>query len=223
MVRSGVEVDVPIAEVIAGDLVRVRPGERVPVDGRISDGSSALDESMLTGEAMPVSKGVGDEVIGGTMNTTGSFVFRATKVGRDTVLAQIVRLVEQAQGSKAPIQALADRVTAWFVPAVLALAAATFVVWLDIRAGAALHVRAGELHQRADHRLPVRDGPRDADSDHGRDRKSRRIGLSRPRWRSTRARRARRYGGLRQDRHADGGTSRGGRRLAGARNRAISR
>jgi Cu+-exporting ATPase len=130
VVRDGREMDVALAEVQAGDLVRVRPGEKVPVDGRIVEGTSALDESMLTGEPMPVAKGVGDEVIGATLNTSGSFVFRATRVGRDTVLAQIVRLVEEAQGSKAPIQRLADAVTAWFVPAVLVLALATFVVWL---------------------------------------------------------------------------------------------
>jgi Cu+-exporting ATPase len=132
VVRDGHEVDVALADVQAGDLVRVRPGEKVPVDGRIVEGSSALDESMLTGEAMPVAKGVGDEVIGATLNTSGSFLFRATRVGRDTVLAQIVRLVEQAQGSKAPIQRLADAVTGWFVPAVLVLALATFAVWLAI-------------------------------------------------------------------------------------------
>jgi Cu+-exporting ATPase len=130
VIRNGAEVDVLISDVHAGDVVRVRPGERVPVDGRIVDGSSALDESTLTGEAMPVAKGVGDEVIGATMNSTGSFVFRATRVGRETVLAQIVRLVEQAQGSKAPIQRLADAVTGWFVPVVLLVAVATFVIWL---------------------------------------------------------------------------------------------
>jgi len=130
VVRDGHEVDLPLAQVAAGDVVRVRPGEKVPVDGRIVDGSSALDQSMLTGEPMPVARGVGDEVIGGTINTTGSFLFRATRVGRDTVLAQIVRLVEQAQGSKAPIQRLADSVTGWFVPLVLALAAFTFVTWM---------------------------------------------------------------------------------------------
>ncbi|HEY7599749.1 MAG TPA: heavy metal translocating P-type ATPase, partial [Candidatus Limnocylindrales bacterium] len=129
LVRGGVEVDVPLAEVQPGDLLRVRPGEKVPVDGRITDGSSALDESMLTGESMPVQKGVGDEVIGATLNTTGSFIFRATRVGRDTVLAQIVRLVQQAQGSKAPIQRVADMVTGWFVPIVLVIAAATFAIW----------------------------------------------------------------------------------------------
>jgi Cu+-exporting ATPase len=132
VVRDGREVDVALAEIEPGDLLRVRPGERVPVDGKLVDGGSAVDESMLTGEAMPVAKGIGDDVIGGTMNTTGSFLFRATRVGRDTVLAQIVRLVEQAQGSKAPIQRVADAVTGWFVPVVLLLAAVTFVVWLVV-------------------------------------------------------------------------------------------
>jgi Cu+-exporting ATPase len=129
IVRDGIEVDVALADVQAGDMVRVRPGEKVPVDGVIVEGTSALDESMLTGEAMPVSKGPTDEVIGATLNTSGTFLFRATRVGRDTVLAQIVRLVEQAQGSKAPIQRLADAVTGWFVPAVLVLALATFAIW----------------------------------------------------------------------------------------------
>jgi Cu+-exporting ATPase len=132
LVRDGREVDVALAEIEAGDLLRVRPGEKIPVDGRIVEGSSALDESMLTGEAMPVAKGIGDEVIGATLNTSGSFLFRATRVGRDTVLAQIMRLVEQAQGSKAPIQRLADSVTAWFVPGVLAVAALTFVIWMTV-------------------------------------------------------------------------------------------
>ncbi|MGI8998723.1 MAG: heavy metal translocating P-type ATPase, partial [Candidatus Limnocylindria bacterium] len=132
VVRGGQDVDVPIADVAVGDLVRVRPGEKVPVDGRIVEGSSALDESMMTGESMPVAKGVGDEVIGATINATGSFLFRATRVGRETVLAQIVRLVQQAQGSKAPIQQLADRVTGWFVPAVLVIGMVTFVIWLFI-------------------------------------------------------------------------------------------
>ncbi|HYI21009.1 MAG TPA: heavy metal translocating P-type ATPase [Candidatus Limnocylindrales bacterium] len=130
LVRDGREEDVALADVHAGDLVRVRPGERIAVDGRVVEGSSSVDESMLTGEAMPVVKVVGDEVIGATINGTGSFVLRATHVGRDTVLAQIVRLVEQAQGSRAPIQRLADAVTGWFVPAVLAIAALTFVTWM---------------------------------------------------------------------------------------------
>ena len=129
---SGVERDVEIAELRAGDMIRVRPGEKVPVDGVVTEGSSAVDESMLTGEPVPVVKVEGDLVIGATVNSTGSFVFRATRVGRDTVLAQIVRLVQQAQGSKAPLQRLADAVTGWFVPAVLVLALATFAVWLTV-------------------------------------------------------------------------------------------
>jgi P-type Cu+ transporter len=116
--------------VAVGDLVRVRPGEKVPVDGVIVEGRSALDESMLTGESLPVDKSAGDEVIGATLNKTGSFVFRATKVGADTALAQIVRLVEEAQGSKAPIQRLADRVAGVFVPIVLVVAALTGAAWL---------------------------------------------------------------------------------------------
>jgi P-type Cu+ transporter len=131
IVRDGREVDVPLAEVQPGDLLRVRPGEKVPVDGRVVEGSSAIDESMLTGEAMPVLKGAGDDVIGATVNTTGSFLFRATRVGRDTVLAQIVQLVQQAQGSRAPIQRVADAVTGWFVPVVLVIGLATFAIWLS--------------------------------------------------------------------------------------------
>ncbi|MCX8007913.1 MAG: heavy metal translocating P-type ATPase [Coriobacteriia bacterium] len=130
VVRGGVEMDVPVAEVVAGDTVVVRPGERVPVDGIVLEGRSSVDESMLTGEPIPVEKGPGDAVIGATVNKLGSFTMRATKVGRDTMLAQIVRLVEQAQGSKAPVQRFADRISAVFVPAVLATAAVTFLVWL---------------------------------------------------------------------------------------------
>jgi Cu+-exporting ATPase len=130
VVAGATERDVPIEQIQPGDLLRVRPGEKVPVDGRISEGGTTIDESMLTGEAMPVARGPGDEVIGATMNLSGSFLFRATRVGRDTVLAQIVRLVQQAQGSKAPIQRVVDTVTGYFVPVVLAVALVTFVVWL---------------------------------------------------------------------------------------------
>ncbi|MCX6023589.1 MAG: heavy metal translocating P-type ATPase, partial [Chloroflexi bacterium] len=130
VVRNGREMDLPIEEVIPGDLVLVRPGERVPVDGQVTDGASVVDESMLTGESLPVEKRTGDPVIGGTMNKTGAFTFRATRVGRDTVLAQIIRLVEEAQGSKAPIQRLADQVAAVFVPVVLGIAALTLVAWM---------------------------------------------------------------------------------------------
>jgi Cu+-exporting ATPase len=124
------ERDVPIAEVVPGDLLRVRPGERIAVDGEVVEGASHVDESMLTGESLPVEKGPGASVVGGSVNRTGAFTFRATRVGRDTVLSQIVRLVEEAQGSKAPIQRLADRVAAVFVPIVLVIAATTFAIWL---------------------------------------------------------------------------------------------
>jgi len=130
VLRNGREEDIPLEQVVVGDLVRVRPGEKVPVDGVISEGRSTLDESMLTGESLPVEKGPGDAVIGATMNKTGGFVLRATKVGTDTTLSQIVKLVEEAQGSKAPMQRLADRISGVFVPAVLILAALTFAGWL---------------------------------------------------------------------------------------------
>ena len=130
VIRNGTELDVPIDEVVLGDLLLVRPGERIPVDGVVRDGRSAVDESMVTGEPIPVTKERGDEVVGGTLNTLGSFRFEATRVGRDTVLARIVRLVQEAQGSKAPIQRLADLVTGYFVPAVLGIAGLTFVVWI---------------------------------------------------------------------------------------------
>jgi len=130
VVRGGEEIDVPVEEVRPGDLVTVRPGEKVPVDGVILDGHSTIDESMLTGESVPVDKGPGDEVIGATLNSAGSFRFEARRVGGETALAQIVRLVEEAQGSKAPIQRLADRVSAHFVPIVIAIAAITFAAWL---------------------------------------------------------------------------------------------
>jgi Cu+-exporting ATPase len=129
VVRGSGEVDVPIAEVRVGDLVRVRPGESIAVDGVVVEGASGVDESMITGESLPVAKGADDLVIGATLNTTGTLTFRATRVGADTVLAKIIRLVSEAQGSRAPIQRLADVVTGYFVPAVLGLAALTFVVW----------------------------------------------------------------------------------------------
>jgi P-type Cu+ transporter len=132
VIRNDREVDIPIAQVIVGDIILVRPGEKIPVDGEIVDGSSTIDESMVTGESLPVKKQPGDEAIGATINKTGSFKFRATRVGKDTFLAQIVKLVQQAQGSKAPIQRLADQVTGWFVPAVIAIAIATFVIWFNI-------------------------------------------------------------------------------------------
>src|SRR5205807_3329873 len=131
IVRSdGREEDVPLEQIQVGDKVRVRPGEKIPVDGEVLEGGSAVDESMLTGESLPVEKGPGSKVIGATVNATGTFLFRATRVGRDTTLAQIVRLVEEAQGSRAPMQRLADTVSSYFVPAILIVAALTFVGWI---------------------------------------------------------------------------------------------
>jgi len=129
VVRAGAEVDVPTAEVRVGDFVRIRPGERIPVDGVVTEGVSTIDESMLTGESLPVEKGSESKVYAGTVNRTGSFIFRAAKVGRETALARIVALVAEAQGSRAPIQRLADRVAAIFVPIVLGIAGLTFLAW----------------------------------------------------------------------------------------------
>lgn len=132
VIRNGQEIDLPINEVQIDDTILVRPGEKIPVDGEIISGNSTIDEAMITGESIPVKKEPGDRVIGATINKTGSFKFKATRVGTDTVLAQIVQLVQDAQGSKAPIQRLADRVTAWFVPVVIAIAIATFILWFTI-------------------------------------------------------------------------------------------
>ncbi|MDP1779457.1 MAG: copper-translocating P-type ATPase, partial [Anaerolineales bacterium] len=132
VIRDGKEMDIPVEEVLVGDVIQVRPGEKIPVDGVIVEGSSAVDESMLTGESLPASKKMGDEVIGATINKTGAFKFRTTKVGKDTALAQIVKMVQDAQNSKAPIARLADTVSGYFVPIVMILAVWTFVVWFVI-------------------------------------------------------------------------------------------
>ncbi|WP_338430485.1 heavy metal translocating P-type ATPase [Synechococcus elongatus] len=131
VLRQGQEITLPITEVQVGDVIRIRPGEKVPVDGEVIDGRSTVDEAMVTGESLPVEKQAGDEVVGATLNKTGSLTVRTTRVGRETFLAQIVQLVQQAQASKAPIQRLADQVTGWFVPAVIAIAILTFVIWFN--------------------------------------------------------------------------------------------
>ncbi len=136
--RDGLIVEVPIAQVAVGDLLELRPGEQVPVDGEVVQGGSFVDESMISGEPLPVEKGVGSALTGGTVNQNGTLMLRATQVGGNTVLAQIIRMVEQAQASKLPIQALVDRITMWFVPAVMAAAALTFVVWLVLGPSPAL-------------------------------------------------------------------------------------
>ncbi|MDP1759890.1 MAG: copper-translocating P-type ATPase, partial [Candidatus Woesebacteria bacterium] len=129
IIRNGKEIELAISEVQVGDLIVVRPGERIPVDGKIIEGDSEIDESMITGESMPVHKKAGSAVIGSTINKFGTFTFRATKIGKDTVLSQIIKMVEEAQGSKAPIQRLADLVSSYFVPAVFIIAFLTFIIW----------------------------------------------------------------------------------------------
>ena len=129
VVKDGKEVDIPISEVVVGMVIRVRPGEKIPVDGEILEGESSIDESMVTGESMPVDKAKGDSVVGATINKTGTFTYKATKVGGNTLLAQIIKLVEEAQASKAPIQRLADLISSYFVPIVIILSILTFVIW----------------------------------------------------------------------------------------------
>jgi len=131
VLQDGKEVDIPIEQVVIGSVIRVRPGEKIPVDGQIETGESSVDESMISGESMPIDKLKGDVVIGGTMNKAGTFTYKANKVGSDTMLSQIIKLVAEAQGSKAPIQRIADLISAYFVPVVLMLSIATFVVWFD--------------------------------------------------------------------------------------------
>ena len=200
----GSDEEVPLDQVLAGDRLRVRPGDRVPVDGAVLEGASAVDESMVTGESLPVEKRAGDTVIGGTLNGRGGFVMRADKIGAETMLARIVQLVADAQRSRAPIQRLADQVAGWFVPAVLAVAALAFLAWW-IRAGAVRQLCPGGGGLGADHRLPMRAGPGDADVDHGRRGPRRSAGRADPERRGAGAVRAGGHAGGRQDRHADRG------------------
>ena len=128
--RNGIESEVPLEEVIIGDTILVKPGEKIPVDGIVLEGTSAVDESMLTGESLPVDKNINDTLFGSTINKNGFIKMKATKVGRDTALAQIIKVVEDAQGSKAPIQRLADKISGIFVPVVVGFAMITLIVWL---------------------------------------------------------------------------------------------
>src|SRR4030042_3026911 len=132
VIKNGAVVDMPVEEVVHGDIVLVRPGEKIPVDGKIVRGTSYVDESMVTGESLPVEKKIGDNIIGATINKNGSVEFEATKIGSETVLSQIIKLIEDAQGSKAPIQSFADRISAWFVPAVIGIASITFLIWFFV-------------------------------------------------------------------------------------------
>ncbi len=169
----GHEEDVPLDEVHAGDRLRVRPGEKVPVDGVVLEGSSTVDESMVTGESIPVEKQPGDRVIGATVNERGAFVMRAERVGAETLLSQIVQMVAEAQRSRAPIQRLADVVSSYFVPLVIAIAIITFLGLGRLGAGAAPGLRASECGSGFDHRVPVRARVSDADVDHGGGREGR--------------------------------------------------
>ncbi len=198
----------------AGAARREGAGRRRGVEGR-----SSLDESMVTGESMPVTKEMGAKVIAGTLNATGSFVMRAEKVGRDTMLSRIVQMVAAAQRSRAPIQRLADQVSGWFVPAVIAIAILAFAAWAAVRAAAALALWPGRGRHRADHRLPMRAWARHADVDHGRRRPRRPGRRADQECRGARAHGEGRYAGGRQDRHADRGQAEGRRGAAASRDR----
>ena len=167
VVRAGREEDVPLADVQVGDILRVRPGEKVAVDGVVVEGAASVDESMVSGEPIPVERRPGDRVIGATLVTNGTVLMQADRVGADTLLAQIVRLVGEAQRTRAPIQRLADRVAEYFVPAVVAVCSADLRRVERVGTGTAVCPRARQRRRRADHRLPMRAGSGDTDGDHG--------------------------------------------------------
>ena len=212
--HAGSEEDVPLEHVQVGDRLRVRPGEKVPVDGVVLEGRSAVDESMVTGESIPVEKTPGSRVIGGAVNGTGSFVMRAERVGSETLLAQIVHMVGEAQRSRAPIQRLVDVVSSWFVPAVVLVAVATFVAWAIWGPEPRLGVRSRQRRRRPHHRVPVRARAGDADVHHGRHRPRR--ARRRPHSQRGGARDPRESGhpGRGQDGHADRGAAAAARRRA---------
>ena len=166
VIRNGAEVEVPTAEVLAGEILVIRPGNKLPVDGTIESGESLVDESMLTGESMPVQKGPGATVIGATINKSGSFRYKATKVGADSALAQIVKLVQEAQNSKAPAQLLADKAAQWLVIAAIVIGLATFGVWFWWVGQPLLVRRDADYHGVRD-RLPGCVGSGDPDGRHG--------------------------------------------------------
>ena len=186
-----------------GDRLRVRPGEKIPVDGVVIEGSSSVDESMITGEPVPVEKHAGDRVIGATVNGTGALVMRAERVGAETLLAQIVRMVASAQRSRAPIQRLADLVASYFVPAVLLSSAVTFVVWYLAGPSPALGLCDRKRGCGADYRLSVRAGFGHPDGDHGRHRQGRDGGGAGQRRRGAGGARKGQHAGGGQDRHLD--------------------
>ena len=206
MVIAGSEtIETPVEEIGTGDHIRVRPGERIAVDGEVTSGSSYVDESMISGEPVPVAKFRGDEVTAGTINGNAALEFRATRVGRDTVLAQIIRMVEQAQGAKLPVQGLVDRITLWFVPAVIAVAALTVLGVVCLRPGAVAAAGTGRRCLSADHRLSLRHGAGDTDLDYGGHRPRRADGRTVPQGRCAAEPARDQGGGARQDRHIDRG------------------
>ena len=207
-IRDDEEAEVPLDAIVVGDRLRVRPGEKTPVDGVVIDGRSTIDESMVTGESMPVTRGVGDAVIAGTLNQTGALVIEAKRVGRDTMLSQIVQLVADAQRSRAPIQRLADKVSGWFVPAVIAIAVACLHRLVGLRSPAILHLWTDCCSFGADHRLSVCTWACYTDVDHGRRRPRCTPGRPYPQCRGAGAVREGQYAGPRQDRHADRGQAR---------------
>ena len=200
---DGNDEEVPLEQVQIGDRLRVRPGDSVPVDGIVVEGRSAVDESMVTGELMPVEKEPGAKVIGGTINGTGSLVMRAEKVGSDTMLARIVHMVAEAQRSRAPIQRLADTVSGWFVPVGDPRRGRRVHRLDDLWTAARFRLRAGGRRVRRHHRLPLRARPGDADVDHGRRRQGRDRGRPDQERRGAGALRKDRHARRRQDRNAD--------------------
>ena len=205
VIRNGQYVDTPIDDIVVGDLILVRPGEKLPVDGVVEEGTSTVDESMLTGESAPIEKRQGSEVYGATLNGSGSLTFRATRVGRDTMLAGIIRMVEEAQGSRAPIQRLADLVSAYFVPRRRRSFGSRLSGLARVRAGTRLCGGGTDGGRGSHHRLPVRYGIGDSDGGSGRHRQGSRARRFDPKRRVSGACSPRRRGGAGQDRHTDDG------------------
>ena len=207
---DGSDESVEIDKIQVGELLRVRPGEKVPVDGELVEGKGTVDESMVTGEPMPVAKAAGAKVTAGTLNQTGGFVMRAEKVGADTLLSQIVHMVAAAQRSRAPIQRMADQVAGWFVPVVIARGAPDLRRVAAVGAESCVLLRAGRCGGRAHHRLSLCPRPGHADVHHGRRRQGRAAWRADPRRRGAGADGEGRHAGRRQDRNADRGSAEGG-------------
>ena len=209
VIRDGKEADIPIEQVGLDETVRVHPGEKIPVDGVIIEGRSSIDESMLTGEPLPVDKSAGDEVVGGTLNRAGSFLLTTRRIGRDTVLAHIIEMVRTAQGSRPPVARLVDQVAGVFVPVVLLISVMTFLAWFNFGPEPQDRIQHRDGHYRAGDRLPVRPGSGDPDLHYGGHRESRGTGNSDPQRRGIAARPQGDHGGARQDRDGHGRASPG--------------